>query len=70
MSKGLNRGLGTIAAALLGFIVDSVANFLGPAIEPYVVGCSIFIVGKTAQRLICISHLLGFFVSALLAMEP
>lgn len=50
MSKGLNRGLGTIAAALLGLLINSFANFLGPAIEPYVVGCSVFITGKTHMQ--------------------
>ena len=45
LSKGLNRGLGTIMAATLGLMIDYFANFIGPEIEPYVVGCSIFFVG-------------------------
>ena len=46
LSKGLNRGLGTIMAASLGLMIDYFANFIGPEIEPYVVGCSIFFVGN------------------------
>ena len=45
LSKGLNRGLGTIMAATLGLMIDYFANFIGPEIEPYVVGCSIFFIG-------------------------
>ena len=51
LSKGLNRGLGTIMAASLGLMIDYFANFVGPKIEPYVVGCSIFFVGTCTHYL-------------------
>ncbi|MCO5586932.1 hypothetical protein L7F22_040876 [Adiantum nelumboides] len=45
-SKGLNRGLGTFLAASVGLLVDHIANNSGPSFEPYIVGSSIFVVGK------------------------
>ncbi|KAH7285577.1 hypothetical protein KP509_33G034800 [Ceratopteris richardii] len=48
LSKGLNRGLGTIMAASLGLLVDYFANFTSASVEPYVVGFSVFLIGMTA----------------------
>ncbi|KAI5055439.1 hypothetical protein GOP47_0028960 [Adiantum capillus-veneris] len=48
LSKGLNRGLGTIMAASLGLSVDYMANYTGASVEPFVVGFSVFVVGMTA----------------------
>jgi uncharacterized membrane protein YccC len=53
LSKGLNRGLGTIMAASLGLLIDYFANFIGPDIEPFIVGCSIFLVGKIIALCAC-----------------
>ncbi|KAI5078644.1 hypothetical protein GOP47_0006315 [Adiantum capillus-veneris] len=45
LSKGLNRGLGTILATSLGLFVDYMANYIGASLEPFFVGFSVFVVG-------------------------
>ncbi|MCO5603938.1 hypothetical protein L7F22_058094 [Adiantum nelumboides] len=53
LSKGLNRGLGTIMAASLGLFVDYMANYTRASMEPFVVGFSVFVVGTLLSFLPC-----------------
>ena len=46
LMKGLNRGLGTIFAAFVGLVFDNFANKVSTAIEPYIVGSAVFIIGN------------------------
>lgn len=59
-SKGLNRGLGTFLAASLGLLFDHVANSSGPNVEPYIVGGSVFVVGKCPIPFLKSNHIKFF----------
>jgi uncharacterized membrane protein YccC len=45
LMKGLNRGIGTIFAAFMGLVFDSLANRASAAAEPYIIGAAVFLVG-------------------------
>lgn len=48
LSKGLNRGLGTILGGGLGCLAAALAQGVGGRVgDPIVVGVSVFIFGKT-----------------------
>lgn len=48
LSKGLNRGIGTVLAGSLGVAVGCIAEFAGKKGEPIIIGTSCFILGASA----------------------
>ncbi|KAA0043811.1 aluminum-activated malate transporter 8-like [Cucumis melo var. makuwa] len=48
LSKGLNRGLGTMLAGALGVGVDYLANLSGQKGEPFVLGIFVFLIAASA----------------------
>ena len=46
LSKGLNRGLGTLLAGSLGVGVNYLANLSGQKGEPFVLGIFVFLIGN------------------------
>jgi len=45
LCKGLNRGLGTLLAGLLAFIVGYVANACGRVSQAIIIGAAVFSIG-------------------------
>ncbi|KAF1862117.1 hypothetical protein Lal_00026636 [Lupinus albus] len=48
LCKGLNRGLGTLLAGLLAFLIEYVSNASGRVLQAVFIGASVFIVGAGA----------------------
>lgn len=53
LSKGLNRGVGTILGGGLGCLAAILADELGGIGNPIVVGTSVFILGKNKSHMKC-----------------
>ncbi|KAK7406375.1 hypothetical protein VNO78_07999 [Psophocarpus tetragonolobus] len=51
LCKGLNRGLGTILAGLLAFLVGYVANASGRVSQAIIIGAAVFFIGALATYL-------------------
>lgn len=47
LSKGMNRGLATLLAGVLGIGAKYLASLFGPKAEPIVLGCLVFLLGET-----------------------
>eukprot|EP00249_Psilotum_nudum_P002652 c15778_g1_i1 orf=683-2353(-) len=47
LSKGLNRGIGTLVAGLLAIVVGELARMGGEVGHPIIIGISVFIIGGT-----------------------
>ena len=45
LSKGVNRGVGTLLACLLAVLVGQLASMSGDLAHPIIVGVSVFIIG-------------------------
>ncbi|XP_061366970.1 aluminum-activated malate transporter 12-like [Gastrolobium bilobum] len=48
LCKGLNRGLGTLLAGLLAFLIEYVANASGRILQAVFIGAAVFIIGAAA----------------------
>ncbi|CAJ2635190.1 unnamed protein product [Trifolium pratense] len=48
LCKGLNRGLGTLLAGLLAFLLDYVANAAGQILQAVFIAVAVFIIGSAA----------------------
>jgi len=51
LGKGLNRGLGTLVAGSLAFLVEYVADIPGRIFQAFFIGSAVFILGKYHQLL-------------------
>lgn len=49
LCKGLNRGLGTLLAGLLAFIVGYIANASGRVSQAIIIGAAVFFIGAQLQ---------------------
>lgn len=45
LCKGLNRGLGTLLAGLLAFLIEYVSNASGRSFQAVFIGAAVFIIG-------------------------
>jgi uncharacterized membrane protein YccC len=45
LCKGLNRGLGTLLAGLLAFLLDYVANASGQILQAVFIAVAVFVIG-------------------------
>lgn len=45
-NRGLNRALGSLLAGVLAIVITQIALSSGTTAEPYIIGISIFIIGK------------------------
>lgn len=52
LCKGLNRGLGTLAAGSLAFLMEFIATEYGRVFRAIFIGAAVFVIGKY--------HLKGF----------
>lgn len=46
LGKGLNRGLGTLLAGSLAFLVEYIADIAGRVFQAVFIGAAVFILGK------------------------
>lgn len=57
LSKGLNRGLGTMLAGALGVGVNYLADLSGQKGEPFVLGIFVFLIGKILFLIKILKHI-------------
>ncbi|KAI4327261.1 hypothetical protein L6164_019744 [Bauhinia variegata] len=48
LCKGLNRGLGTLLAGLLAFLIEFIANASGRSFQAIFIGAAVFLIGSAA----------------------
>lgn len=64
LSKGLNRGVGTLLAGLLAVVIGELAGLSEGIINPIIIGSSAFVIG------VPLLHLgFGFFCFALMCIS-
>jgi uncharacterized membrane protein YccC len=57
LCKGLNRGLGTLLAGLLSFLLDYVANESGQILQAVFIAVAVFIIGISMPNVISTSQI-------------
>jgi len=57
LCKGMNRGLGTLLAGLLSFLLDYVANESGQILQAVFIAVAVFIIGMSMPNVISASQI-------------